>query len=783
MSQIFPTLESSQLLAKWHRLTNYIAATSLYLQDNFWLEKPLEFSHIKPRILGHWGTVPGLNLIYGGLNLLIRETGQSTIFIAGPGHGAPSILANLFLEGTISHYYPEITYDKKGLERVIKSFSWPGGFPSHTYPGLPGSINEGGELGYSLGVAFGAVINKPELMVACVIGDGEAETGALSASWMSNRFWNPVTDGFVLPIVHINGYKISNPTIFGTMTNLELANYFESLGYAPIVIDQDSLEASDIYTEYLKKLELAYNQLQTIRQDYRPGIKSKIPVVLLRTHKGWTGAKYNGNIKLENNNYSHGIPLQRPKTDDDELNLLENWLKSYNIQELITPTNIESKLLEILPKNPKLLMGNNPLSGINPITELKLPNIDNLYVQIDTPGQKSTSELKEFGSLITRLLENSNNRENFLIFSPDESESNNLEDLFDITTKKYLWPTKFWDKDISEVGNMLEILSEQTLQSWMQGFVMTGGYGIMISYEAFLVIITSQIDQYIKFAKQSQGFSWREPRASLNYIATSTLWRQDHNGFTHQNPSLINSLLTKKSSMVDVFFGSDTNTMLAISEKVLPSKSKINLIVAGKTDLGDWLTMEQARRQIDKGIMEWGFISNCGAHEPDIIIGSAGDYQTLETLAGIDWLNQNYPELKIKYLNITSLNCQGLGTSDKPINTQKELEFYFGNEIPVLINFHGYPEALGQLIYGTELSMRTKIIGYNEQGTTTTPFDMQVLNGTSRWHVAKLALETIKKPSKKVPNLIKTLDEKLINHRSYIQKFGDDMDKVKKWKR
>lgn len=775
---------ASQLLAKWHRLTNYIAAASLYLQDNFWLETPLKSEHIKPRILGHWGTVPGINLIYGGLNLLIKSTNQSTIFVAGPGHGAPAVLANLFFEGTISRFYPNITYDKAGLEKVIKAFSWPGGFPSHTYPGLPGSINEGGELGYSLGVAFGAVINKPDLMVAVVIGDGEAETGALSASWMSNRFWNPVADGFVLPIVHINGYKISNPTIFGTMQSDELIKYFEGFGYAPIVVDQDNLSEPDIdiYIQYLSGLEKAYNQLQKLRSNYSPGVVTRIPVILLRTHKGWTGPNYNGQIKLENNNYSHGIPLQKPKKDQDELQILEKWLKSYKIQELVTEEFIQSNLLEILPTNSDLLMGSNPLSGIRQVTELILPDIDDLYIQIDKPGQKATSELKEFGILITRLLENSHNRQNFVVFSPDESESNKLEGLFEVTSKKFLWPIRNWDKDIEDTGNVLEILSEQTLQSWMQGFVMTGGYGVFISYEAFLVIITSQIDQYIKFTRQCAEFEWRQPVASLNYIATSTLWRQDHNGFTHQNPSLINSLLTKKSPMIDVYFSPDTNCMLAIGQKILPSKSKINYVVAGKTDIADWLTMDQAREQAEGGIMEWEFASNYRGFEPDIIIAAAGDYQTLETLAGISYLNDKYPSLKIRYLGISSLHCQGFGTSDKALKSS-ELDQYFGaRNTPVLINFHGYPEALGQLIYGTELSMRTKIIGYNECGTTTTPFDMQVLNGTSRWHVAILALQTIKKPDLRVGELIQELEDKLDAHRKYIKKFGDDLPEVKDWK-
>jgi xylulose-5-phosphate/fructose-6-phosphate phosphoketolase len=696
------------------------------------------------------------------------------MFITGPGHGAPAILANLFLEGSLSGFYPHITRDRVGAGYLIKAFSWPKLFPSHTYPGLPGSIHEGGELGYSLGTAFGAVFDKPELMALCVVGDGEAETGALATSWHSNKFYNPVTDGFVLPIVHINGYKISNPSIYGTMSQPELKSMFEGFGYEPIFVDQYELGDDQLIVSLDLALEKAYQMLISLRENFKikPFTKPVLPVILLKTKKGWTGPKNNKEQKIEDNNYSHGIPIKNPKTDNQELLIIENWLKSYNPQNFFDNNGeLKTELLQDLPDN-QFKMGFNPYAQISNYQPLKLPNLQEIANCFALPGQTEDSELIHFGTYLNHILKNPANQGRFRIFSPDESESNLLEHVFETTKKVYNWPLRPWDNNFDPKGHMMEMLSEQTLQSWMQGYVLTGGHGVLISYEAFLSIIASQIDQYIKFIRQSQDFSWRKPVPSLNYIATSSVWRQDHNGFTHQNPILINTLLAKHVNFVHVYFPTGANTMLCTMQTVFSSSSNVNLIVAGKTKMPQWLSLEQAQKQVKDGIMTWDFAS-C-QDEPDVVLRAIGDYQTQETLAGIDYLKTHLPELNIRFVNIAKLECNGF---------KKEILLAnFTNDKQVIINFHGYPELIKQMLWGTVLEGRTTILGYIEKGTTTTPFDMQIKNLTSRYHVAILAIQKSGLKTKKALEVLAKLETKIVQHKAYIEEFGDDLKEVKNWK-
>jgi xylulose-5-phosphate/fructose-6-phosphate phosphoketolase len=777
-----------ETIYKQLKFLNYISASSLYLKSNFFLESELSPNDIKPRILGHWGTVPGLNLIYACANVLVKETNQDTMFITGPGHGAPAILSNLFLEGTLTDYYPNITHDKNGAEILIKSFSWPKLFPSHTYPGLPGSIHEGGELGYSLGTAFGSVFDLPDNMSLCVVGDGEAETGALAASWHSNKFLNPNKDGFILPILHINGYKISNPTLFGTMSDEELILYFQGLSYKPIIVKQNlgsEIEDKKLISDLLDAMFTSYEILNNLRTNFKDGQKITLPLILLRTEKGWTGPKFNGDTKIEGNNYSHGIPIKDPKTKPKELKIIKDWLLSYSPENFFTKEGkINKELLDTIPNKDKRI-GNNKYAQVSKPKELVLPELKSIANLNIIPGKIDDSSLVHFSDYLNLILKNKQNDNIFRVFSPDESESNLLEKIFETTTKVYQWPLKKWDKNFSTSGKVMEILSEQTLQSWMQGYILTGRNGVLISYEAFLSIIASQIDQYIKFIRQSQDFSWRMPVPSLNYIATSSVWRQDHNGFTHQNPILINTLLAKHVDFVNVYFPCDANSLLVVMEKVFKSKSTVNLIVSGKTKMPQWLTLEQAKTQINQGLMEWEFASNYTNEDIDVVISSAGDYQTIETLAGINVIKELAPEIKFKYINISSLSCVGFGCGEKECMTQAQIESFYTKDNPIIINFHGYPELMKQMLFDTCLVGRTTILGYIEKGTTTTPFDMQVKNLTSRYHVAINMIEQASKNNEVVFNkkfeLIKLLQSKIEEHKAYIIENGDDMPCIKNW--
>lgn len=768
---------------KYHRLTNYIGAAMLYLKDNFFLENDLKVEHIKQRILGHWGTVPGLNFIYGGLNYMISKTNKNINIVIGPGHGAPAVLANLFLEGTISKYYEDYNVDLEGLKHLIKDFSWPGGFPSHAYPGVPGTIHEGGELGYSLGVAFGTVFDKPDLITVAVVGDGEAETGPLAASWHSNKFLNPIRDGVVLPILHLNGYKISAPTIMGTMSDEELTKYFEGLGYHPYIVDQ--YNATDIYIDFLQALIKSFEEIDNIKTKWSQYVVTKpnYPMIILRSKKGWSCPEMCGDTKLLDNNYSHGIPILDPTKDDIKFRTLEEWLNSYNVLDLLDIENnaINSEVLRFVPKNENKL-GNIFEKFYTEMTELTLPDLSTHAFRFDNKGDMPSGMMKELSEYLRDIFKINKEKNNFRLFSPDESESNKLENLFSETDRIYVWPLRSHDKFFSNDGRVMEILSEHVLQEWMQGYNLTGRHGILISYEAFLSIITSQIDQHIKYIKQSNTIPWRKPLPSMNYVATSTIWRQDHNGFTHQNPTLINTLLTKQTDLVSVYFPTDVNTLLVTINECFSGKNKINLVVSGKTDLPQWLSLDESIQHVKKGISIWDFASDL---DPDIVLSAAGDYQTLETLAAITILKEKLPDLKIRFVNVNEVTKLGFGDERVPLLTDQDIAQDFTSDRPVIFNFHGYPEVIKQLTWGRKISNRITILGYIEEGTTTTPFDMQVLNKTSRFHVCIEALNALAKAGKfvdKSDELLAFFNSKLDDHKKYIVEYGDDMPEIKNWK-
>lgn len=798
--------KAAEWLKNYHRLTNYIASSMLYLKENFTLEEELTHEHIKNRILGHWGTVPGLNLIYGGLNYFIKKTKQETLLLVGPGHGAPAVLAGLWLEGTLEEFYPKASRNKDGLEYLIKHFSWPEGFPSHTYPGLPGSLHEGGELGYSLGTAYGTIFDNPELLTVCVVGDGEAETGPLAASWQANKFINPKEDGAVLPILHLNGYRISGPTIFGTMSDDEIRNYFYGLSYEPIFVDYYKLQnkkansksrnsdnENNIYLEFLKSLDNAYSKIKHIKEYWDPGEKIMWPIIILRTPKGWTGPDYlqvktTGEYeKVEGNNLSHGIPLEHPKKDDYELSVLKKWLSSYNINELIEKHGKPiHELYEYIPNGEMRLGMNKHAIGGKQRVELTLPDTKNYSERIYERGQSSASEMVNFSQYIRDLFEFNERGKNFLLFSPDESESNELEAIFSRTVRRYIWPVQEHDKAYSVNGRIIEMLSEHVLQELFSGYLLTGRHGVFVSYEAFLGIVTNQIEQYIKFLKQSKDIKWREPLSSMNLISTSDVWRQEHNGFSHQNPTLINALLTKHSDLVNIYFPADVNTMLVTMEEAFKEINCVNLIITPKRNTPQWLSLEEAKKHVKEGMSIWHWVDTAHSDDlPDVVLASAGGYQTIETLAAIQIINQFIPETRIRYVNVNELTALGLGDARNPIDTDLEINKYFTKDREVIFNFHGYPEAIKQLTWGTDLSKRMKIRGYIEMGSTTTPFDMQVQNETSRFHIA---IEAVKAASKhnpvveaKMMELYNYCYEMLKKHKSYIVKYGDDIPEVREF--
>ncbi|MEP7104122.1 MAG: phosphoketolase family protein [Candidatus Dojkabacteria bacterium] len=766
---------------KHHRLANYLSASMLYLKDNFLLEEKLKQEHIKTRVLGHWGTVPGLNFIYGGLNYIVNKYQKSLLFIAGPGHGAPAVLANTFLEGTLGEFYPDYGINKEGFGNLIKDFSWPGKFPSHTSPMVPGAIGEGGELGYSLGIANGAVMDNPDLTAVCVIGDGEAETATLATSWHSNKFINPNTDGVVLPILHLNGYKISGPTIFSSMSEGEILCYFKGLGYSPIFVNQ--YDSVDIYIDFLEALIKSFNKIENIKSMWNEYVTSKPewPIIILKTKKGWTGPVKFGGKDIEDNNLSHGIPLKNPAKDSAEFQALKQWLESYRVEELIdfgnyTPIN---EIIEFIPKN-ELKMGvNKHAFGSNLKKALILPKLEDHELKNFVRDTRPDSRMEELSQYLRDVFKLNDSNKNFRMFSPDESESNLIEGLFEATNRVYEWPLRAHDEHYSKDGRIMEVLSENLLFTWMQGYTVTGRHGILISYEAFLNIVSSQIDQYIKYVKQWNQVKFRKSLPAFNLISTSTLWRQEHNGFTHQNPTLINSLLVKQSNNVSTYFPADVNTLLVTTDKCLRDENKVNLITACKRELPQWFTLDEARKLIREGYMELDW---AGTHGSDLTLVSIGDYQTNETIEAAKLLKKVAPELGFKYVNINQLNPFGIGSEDNLINSIEKFNEVFGKS-GVLFNFHGYPEVIKQLTWEFNVSFRLKVLGYIEEGTTTTPFDMEVKNKASRYHVCieaiKLGAEVNATIAEKKDDLIKYFEEKLEEHKRYIAEYSEDMSEVR----
>ncbi len=784
---MFNILSSAEVdaLRKFCRATNYLSAAQIYLHDNILLENPLKFSNIKPRLLGHWGTCPGINFLYAHIYRSIAINNNNMMVVVGPGHGFPAIQANLFMEKSLTRFYPkQIPYSKKGIQEICSNFSAPYGYPSHANPAAPGAILEGGELGYSLSVSYGAILDNPDLVLACLIGDGEAETGPLAASWQINKLINPAENGAVLPVLHINGYKISGPTFFGRMSDVEIHDYFRGLGYDPIIVDSEKKE--DIHQQMANAMDNAIHQIKDIQNRARSGEDVECPrwpMIAMRTPKGWSGTAFDGDQKLEGNCLSHQVIHAKAKTDMKALKSVEKWLKSYHFDKLVEkkrPFQFCKEIRSLLPKKSKA-PGSNPIAlGGTQMHMIDLPSLEKLAIKGGFRGKKTHSSMKVAGTLLAEAVKR--NPINFRIFSPDETYSNKIDAVFQHTTRAWQWPIEEWDKDIARSGRVLEILSEHSLFGLQHGYNVTGRHSVFVSYEAFVQVVASMADQYVKFLKASQEVSWRKPLPGMNIILTSLLERQDHNGFSHQNPSFISSMLEKDGELIRAYFPPDANTMLVTLEETLHSRDSLNMIVVGKKENYQWLSLTEARTQMARGIMTWDFASD---KNPDVVFAASGDYVTKESLAAISILKKILPETRVRFVNISELSVLGVG--DPTIASDDDLlDTYFTKDKGVIYNFHGYPHSIKKLLFDYRGASRFSVHGYQENGSTTSPFDMHVRNETSRYHLVLDAVKILHQQGNIEANIRQKIEKdimkKLEDHRRYIIKNGDDPKSITEWR-
>lgn len=761
------------------RTANYLTAAQIFLQDNFLLERPLTFDDIKPRLLGHWGSGPGINLSYMHLSAMAKKYGQEMMFVLGPGHGFPALQANLFLEGSLKEFYPEATQTYDGIGYICRNFSWPYGFPSHSNPGTPGVILEGGELGYSLATSYGAAMDNRNLIIGCLVGDGEAETGPTGGAWHLNKLIDPKTNGTVLPILHLNGYKISAPTVFGRMSDDELKSLFWGYGYEPRIVSGDNL-----HEQMADAMDWAHELIWSIKESPEVRVAPRLPMIIMRTLKGWTGVKELDGNKIEGNCLSHQVVLTEAKSSPEQLKMLEGWLKSYKFQELFSrEKGFGGFVKEILPELSQT-MGMSPHAlGGDPVHKpLVLPDPIKFAEDATVPGTIGSSSMIRVGQYLKEVFALNKDTKNFRMMSPDETYSNKLDAVFSETSRAWVWPHEPWDKDMSPDGRVMEMLSEHNLQGLFQGYVLTGRHAIFASYEAFIQVVVSMMDQYGKFLKQASEIKWRGPIASLNYILTSSGWRQDHNGFSHQNPGFIDDALLRHGSFVNVYLPPDGITALLSIDAMLASTRRINILCAGKTLEPRWLTPELARKQMQTGIMTWDFASD---ENPDVVMAGAGDYTTKEIMAAIDLVKHEWPQAKVRCVNICGLTSAGIGYGDAKIS-QETFNQHFTVDKPVICNFHGYPETLEAILFDyASDNARFDVRGYIESGSTTTPFDMHVRNQTSRYHLAMAAFGKLgamgKMPRDEAQRLIQKCQQMIDVNTAFIKRNGVDMPEIDAW--
>ncbi|PSL31990.1 phosphoketolase family protein [Chitinophaga ginsengisoli] len=765
--------------------SNYLAAAQIYLQANPLLKEPLLPEHIKPRLLGHWGTSPGLNFIYVHLNRLIRDTNASILFVCGPGHGAPAVMANVYMEGTYTETYPDITQDEKGLKQFFRQFSSPGGIPSHVSPHTPGSIHEGGELGYSLAHAAGAVMDNPDLITACVVGDGEAETGPLAGSWKLNSFLNPVRDGAVLPILHLNGYKISGPTVMGRMSDTRLATLFAGYGYMPLFVK--AKETEEVHQEMAAALDTAYQQIREIQDNARSSKKHTEslhwPMIILRSPKGWTGPVMWKGKRIEGTFRSHQVPLMDVKEDQDQLALLEQWLRSYKPETHFTPEGrLLPSLAQLAPTGDKRMGANPYANGGKTVQPLDMPDFSLYAVEVTKPGVTIAECTRELGKMLRDVFKLNAESSNFRLFCPDETTSNRLNAVFEATDRCFMEPLLDDDDHLSPDGRVLEVLSEHLCQGWLEGYLLTGRHGIFPCYEAFVTIVDSMFNQHAKWLKMCLEIPWRNDLPSLNYLITSHSWRQDHNGYSHQGPGFIDTVVNKKSSVIRIYLPPDANCLLSVMDHCLKSKNYVNLVVAGKQPALQWLNIAQATAHCAQGASVWDWASNDNHEKPDVVLACAGDVPTLETIAAAWLLRKHIPDLKVRVVNVVDL--MSLSPKDYHSHGLETALFteLFTDDAPVIFAFHGYVRIVHDLVHGRPDPARFHVRGFIEEGTTTTPFDMVVLNKISRFHLAIAAIERTEKTLEKGDAVISLFENKLRMHSIYIRECLEDMPDIKNWK-
>ncbi len=783
MSVALSESELQALHAYW-RAANYLSVGQIYLLDNPLLNEPLTTAHIKPRLVGHWGTTPGLNFIYAHLNRVIRERDLNVIYVAGPGHGGPGLVANTYLEGTYSEVYPNVSRDEAGMRLLFKQFSFPGGIPSHVAPETPGSIHEGGELGYAVSHAYGAALDNPDLIVACVVGDGEAETGPLAAAWHSNKFLNPARDGAVLPILHLNGYKIANPTILSRISRGEVESLFVGYGYEPHFVEGSDPRA--MHRLMAETLDTVTTRIRAIQEEARAAAsptRPRWPMIVLRTPKGWTGPKEVDGRKTEGSWRSHQVPLAELAAKPDHVGLLEEWMKSYRPEELFDETGrLVPELARLAPAGTRRMGANPHANGGLLLKDLRMPDFRDYALAVPRPGSTVGEATRVMGRFLRDVMGRNLESRNFRVFGPDETASNRLGAVFEVTGRAWMADTVPEDDHLAPDGRVMEILSEHTCQGWLEGYLLTGRHGIFSTYEAFAHVVDSMFNQHAKWLKTTRSdIPWRRPIASLNYLLSSHVWRQDHNGFSHQDPGFIDHVVNKKADVIRVYFPPDANTLLSVTDHCLRSRDYVNVIVAGKQPEPQWLDMDAAVKHCTAGIGIWEWASSDEGAEPDVVMACCGDVPTIETLAAVDILREQVPDLKIRVVNVVDLmklqhaqdHPHGLGN--------REFDVLFTTDRPVIFAYHGYPSLIHRLTYRRTNHANLHVHGYKEEGATTTPFDMTVLNELDRFHLVEAVIDRVPKLGIIAAYAKQAVRDKLIDHRQHITRYGEDMPEVRNW--
>src|SRR6201991_2935475 len=773
------------LLRRMHaywRAANYLTVGQIYLRDNPMLEEPLAREHIKHRLLGHWGTTTGLNFIYVHLNRLIKERDLNMIYVIGPGHGGPGLVAHSYLEGSYTERYPNIERNRDGLRELFRQFSWPYGIPSHVAPETPGSIHEGGELGYSLSHAFGAAFDNPNLIVSCVVGDGEAETGALATGWHSNKFLNPVRDGAVLPILHLNGFKIANPTVLARIEPEELRDLMRGYGYEPHFVEGHEFEP--MHQPFAAALDRSLDEIRRIQEHARSGSEENAkrprwPMIVLRSPKGWTGPKVVDGKPVEGTWRSHQVPIAKFE-NDEHVSILENWMKSYEPTELFDEHGrFREEFASLAPKG-RRRMGMNPhANGGLLMKPLHMPHFREFAEDVKTPGDHKAEATRVLGKFLREVMRG--NMQNFRLFGPDETASNRLEAVYEASGKTWLGGGEDGDENLSPQGRVVEGLGEHQCQGWLEGYLLTGRHGFFSCYEAFIHIIDSMFNQHAKWLKVTRKMSWRPPVASLNYLLSSHVWHQDHNGFSHQDPGFIDHVVNKKAEVVRVYLPPDANCLLSVTDHCLRSRNYVNVVVAGKQPAPQWLTMDQAVKHCTVGLGIWEWASNDRGSEPDVVMACCGDVPTLETLAAVDLLRKHAPELRVRVINVVNL-MKLQPSSEHPHGlSDNDFDALFTTDKPIIFAFHGYPTLIHRLTYRRRGHHNIHVRGYKEEGTTTTPFDMCVLNDLDRFHLVNDVIDRVPKLGARAAYAKQEIRDKLIEHKQYISRYGDDMPEIKGW--